>query len=142
MGMKWRHDNMLSISLGCPRHASPLRPLRPLHTCFGPSGRLLNSIIFIIKGGDAIFMPPLHIVFLELHFLNYLGLHLLVPRPRDGGGLLGVGGVLVPGAGVHLGVGGGEDDHVGHEDDHARAEHRHYDRQDDVQLSVLLRVVI
>ena len=70
MGMKWRHDNMLSISLGCPRHASPLRPLRPLHTCIVPSGRLLNSIIFIIKGGDAIFMPPLHIVFLELHFLT------------------------------------------------------------------------
>ena len=72
----------------------------------------------------------------------YLGLHLLVPRPRHGGRLLGVGGVLVPGAGVHLGVGGGEDDHVGHEDDHAGAEHRHDDRQDYVQLPVLLRVVI
>ena len=68
MGMKWRHDNMLSISLGCPRPASPLRLLRPLHTGLGPSGRLLNSIIFIIKGGDAIFMPPLNIVFLELDF--------------------------------------------------------------------------
>ena len=44
--------------------------------------------------------------------------------------------------GVHLGVAGGEDEHVGHEDEDAGREHGHDDRQDDVQLAVLLGMVI
>jgi len=43
---------------------------------------------------------------------------------------------------VHLRVGGGEDDHVGHQDDDAGTEHRHDDGQDDVQLAVFFCVKI
>ena len=41
-----------------------------------------------------------------------------------------------------LRVGGGEDDHVGHQDDDAGTEHRHDDGQDDVQLAVFFCVKI
>merc|ERR1719232_342687 len=56
--------------------------------------------------------------------------------------LLGGGRVWLAVPGVHLGVAGGEDEHVGHEDEHAGGEHGHDDRQDDVQLAVLLGMVI
>ena len=44
----------------------------------------------------------------------------------------------LPGAALYLAIGGGEDDHVGHQDDHAGAEHGDDDGQDDVKLAVFL----
>ena len=49
---------------------------------------------------------------------------------------------LIPHPGVDLGVGGWEDDHVGHEDDDAGTEHGHDDCEDDVKLTVFLGIVI
>ena len=51
---------------------------------------------------------------------------------------LGLGGGHLPRPTLHLAVGGGEDDHVGHQDDDAGAEDRHDDGQDDVELTVFL----
>ena len=56
--------------------------------------------------------------------------------------LLSGGGVRLAVPRVHLGVAGGEDEHVRHEDKDAGGEDRHDDRQDDVQLTVLLGIVI
>ena len=70
----------------------------------------------------------------------YLRLFLL---PRDCCCLFfGGGRVWLAVPSVNLGVAGREDEHVGHEDKDAGGEHRHDDRQDDVQLSVLLGIVI
>ena len=44
----------------------------------------------------------------------------------------------LPGAALYLAIGGGEDDHVGHQDDHTGAEHGDDDGQDDVKLAVFL----